>query len=85
MIGAGLKVDGDNIITGGNDGRLYKGLSDMILGCMSGDMLKDKRTFKVTVSDAGDEWKALLIPVRRDMKKMFNQIELGFDPDTIRR
>ena len=77
-----LKVDGDNIITGGNDGRLYKGLSDMILGCMSGDMLKDKRTFKVTVSDAGDEWKALLIPVRRDMKKMFNQIELGFDPDT---
>jgi len=45
-------------------------------------MLKDKRTFKVTVSDEGDEWKALLIPVRRDMKKMFNQIELGFDPDT---
>ena len=25
---------------------------------------------------------ALLIPVRRDMKKMFNQIELGFDPQT---
>ena len=83
-----LKVDGDNIMTGsdgtmnGDAGRLYKGLSDMILGCMSGQMLKDKRTFKVTVSDAGDEWKALLIPVRRDMKKMFNQIELGFDPDT---
>ena len=83
-----LKVDGDNIMTGsdgsmnGDAGRLYKGLSDMILGCMSGQMLKDKRTFKVTVSDAGDEWKALLIPVRRDMKKMFSQIELGFDPDT---
>ena len=83
-----LKVDGDNLMTGsdgsmnGDAGRLYKGLSDMILGCMSGQMLKDKRTFKVTVSDAGDEWKALLIPVRRDMKKMFSQIELGFDPDT---
>lgn len=84
-----LKVDGDNIMTGsdngamnGDAGRLYKGLSGMILGCMSGDMLKDKRTFKVTVTDVGGEWKALLIPVRRDMKKMFSQIELGFDPKT---
>ena len=82
-----LKVDGDNVMMGtesadGEAGRLFKGISSMILGCMSGDMLKDKRTFKVAVTDVGDEWKALLIPVRRDMKKMFTQIELGFDPDT---
>ena len=82
-----LKVDGDNIITGtesaeGEAGRLFKGISSMILGCMSGEMLKDRRTFRVTVTDEGEQWKALLIPVRRDMKKMFGQIELGFDPDT---
>lgn len=82
-----LKVDGDNIMMGtesgdGEAGRLFKGISSMILGCMSGEMLKDKRTFKVTVTDVGGEWKALLIPVRRDMKKMFSQIELGFDPAT---
>ena len=82
-----LKVDGDNIIMGtesaeGEAGRLFKGISSMILGCMSGEMLKDRRTFRVTVTDEGDQWKALLIPVRRDMKKMFTQIELGFDPDT---
>ena len=82
-----LKVDGDNIIMGtesaeGEAGRLFKGISSMILGCMSGEMLKDRRTFRVTVTDEGDQWKALLIPVRRDMKKMFSQIELGFDPDT---
>ena len=84
-----LKVDGNNIVTGfdesqlGQDmGRLYKSISDMILGCMSGELLKDKRTFRVTVTDTGDEWKAVLIPVRRDMKKVFNQIELGFDPET---
>ena len=82
-----LKVDGDNIIMGtesaeGEAGRLFKGISSMILGCMSGEMLKDKRTFRVTVTDEGDLWKALLIPVRRDMKKMFGQIELGFDPDS---
>lgn len=82
-----LKVDGDNIIMGtesaeGEAGRLFKGISSMILGCMSGEMLKDKRTFRVTVTDEGGEWKALLIPVRRDMKKMFGQIELGFDPAT---
>lgn len=82
-----LKVDGDNVIMGtesaeGEAGRLFKGISSMILGCMSGEMLKDKRTFRVTVTDEGGEWKALLIPVRRDMKKMFGQIELGFDPDT---
>ena len=34
------------------------------------------------MTDVGGEWKALLIPVRRDMKKMFSQIELGFDPAT---
>lgn len=82
-----LKVDGDNIIMGtesaeGEAGRLFKGISSMILGCMSGEMLKDRRTFRVTVTDEGDQWKALLIPVRRDMKKMFGQIELGFDPAT---
>lgn len=82
-----LKVDGDNIIMGtesaeGEAGRLFKGISSMILGCMSGEMLKDRRTFRVTVTDEGGEWKALLIPVRRDMKKMFGQIELGFDPAT---
>jgi hypothetical protein len=49
---------------------------------MSGELLKDKRTFRVTVTDTGDEWKALLMPVRRDLKKVFNQIELGFDPGT---
>ena len=82
-----LKVDSDNVIMGtesaeGEAGRLFKGISSMILGCMSGEMLKDKRTFRVTVTDEGGEWKALLIPVRRDMKKMFGQIELGFDPAT---
>ena len=82
-----LKVEGDNIMMGtesadGEAGRLFKGISSMILGCMSGEMLKDKRTFRVTVTDEGGEWKALLIPVRRDMKKMFGQIELGFDPAT---
>ncbi len=82
-----LKVDGDNIMMGtesadGEAGRLFKGISSMILGCMSGEMLKDKRTFRVTVTDEGGEWKALLTPVRRDMKKMFGQIELGFDPAT---
>ena len=82
-----LKVDGDNIIMGtesseGEAGRLFKGISSMILGCMSGEMLEDRRTFRVTVTDEGDQWKALLIPVRRDMKKMFSRIELGFDPDT---
>lgn len=84
-----LKVDGNKIIAGFDEselnadiGRLYKGISDMILGCMSGELLKDKRTFKVTVTDTGDEWKAVLIPVRRDMKKAFDMIELGFDPQT---
>lgn len=84
-----LKVDGDRIISGFDEaelnedmGRLYKSISDMILGCMSGELLKDKRTFRVTFTDLGNEWKAVLIPVRRDMKKIFNQIELGFDPGT---
>ena len=82
-----LKVDGDNVMMGtesadGDAGRLFKGISGMILGCMSGDMLKDKRTFRVSLTDTGNEWTAQLTPLRRDMKKMFNRIELGFDPGT---
>jgi outer membrane lipoprotein-sorting protein len=83
-----LKVDGDNVTVGsgqeaaGDAGRLYKGMSGMILGCMSGQMLKDNRTFSVYVTDTGAEWKAVMIPQRRDMKKMFSRIELGFDPET---
>ena len=73
--------DGHTAI-GSDAGRMFKGLSDIVLGCMSGKNLTDRRLFQTDVTVQDGEWVARLIPQRREMKRVFTSIVMVFDPST---
>lgn len=84
-------IDNDNISIdteqghadiGSDASRMFKGLAGIVLGCMSGQNLKDKRLFQTTVTEQDGQWVAVLIPQRRDMKRVFSEIIMMFDPGT---
>ena len=86
-----ITFDNDNISVdtgqgqteiGSDASRMFKGLAGIVLGCMSGENLKDKRLFQTTVSEQDNEWVAVLVPQRREMKRVFSEIVMVFDPAT---
>ena len=79
-----ISIDSDQGHTDiGNDAsRMFKGLAGIVLGCMSGQNLKDKRLFQTTVMEQDREWIAVLTPQRREMKRVFSEIVMVFDPET---
>ena len=79
-----ISIDSDQGHTDiGNDAsRMFKGLAGIVLGCMSGQNLKDKRLFQTTVTEQDREWVAVLVPQRREMKRVFSEIVMVFDPET---
>lgn len=62
--------------------RIYKGIADLIMGCMSGESLGDSRMFRTSFTDLGSVWVAEMRPVRKDLQRMFVSIVLNFDPST---
>lgn len=79
-----ISIDSDEGHTEiGNDAsRMFKGLAGIVLGCMSGQNLKDKRLFQTVVTEQNGEWVAFLVPQRREMKRVFSEIVMVFDPGT---
>lgn len=84
-------LDGDRIMVDNGEGetevsgeaaRMFKGLAGIMLGCMTGESLKDKRLFQTSVTEQDGEWVAVLVPQRREMKRVFTQIVMVFDPAT---
>ena len=73
--------DGDTEISG-EAARMFKGMAGIMLGCMTGESLKDKRLFQTSVTEKNGEWEAVLVPQRREIKRVFTQIVMVFDPAT---
>ena len=72
-------TDGKAEVLDGNSGRMYQGITNMIMGSASGKKLFDTSTFDVELYDDGACWKAEMTPKRRDMKRMFSQLVFHFD------
>ena len=81
-------LQGDSVITQSSkgksvsnvkDNRMMKGISSMIMGCVSGKKLFDEKLFSVTMLDEGGSYVAQMTPKRKDMRRMFNQITFKFD------
>jgi len=84
-------IDGDviSINNGGGEtqvngeaARMFKGMAGIMLGCMTGESLRDKRLFQTSVTEQDGEWVAVLVPQRREIKRVFTQIVMVFDPAT---
>jgi len=75
-------TDGKAEVLDGNSGRMYQGITSMIMGSASGKKLFDTTAFDIVFYDDGTCWKAEMTPKRRDMKRMFSQLVFHFDKKT---
>ena len=75
-------TDGKAEVLEGNAGRMYQGMVGLIMGSASGKKLFDTTVFDITLYDDNSFWRADMIPKRRDMKRMFNQLVFRFDKKT---
>ena len=75
-------TDGQAEALDGNSGRMYQGITSMIMSSASGKKLFDATTFDIVLYDDGAYWKAEMTPKRRDMKRMFSQLVFHFDKKT---
>jgi len=74
--------DGKKEVTDTNSNRMFKGLSDFIMGSISGQKLFDKTAFNIMIFDEGNNWRTELFPLKRDMKRMFQTIVFRFEKKT---
>ena len=59
--------------------KIFREIARIMMSSVVGDCLSDDRTFKTSISTAGGQWVATLLPQRKDMKQMFQKIILHFD------
>lgn len=59
--------------------KIFREIARIMMSSVVGDCLSDDRTFKTSISTAGNQWVATLLPQRKDMKQMFQKIILHFD------
>lgn len=61
--------------------KLFKEIARIMMNSVVGKCLSDEKDFKSKISSSGNEWMALLTPVRKDLKQMFKEINLYFSKD----
>lgn len=59
--------------------RMMKGITSMVMGCITGQQLLDQKSFKTALYDDGNCYRAELTPLRKDMKRMFSQMVMLFN------
>lgn len=61
-----------------NNNKLFKEVARIMLRTVTGKALSDAADFSIDVFDGGSLWKVILIPRKKDLKRMFNKIILSF-------
>lgn len=88
-----LVVEGDSIYTiangkrnslSGASGKMTRGLAQMMMQMTDGASLTNEKMFETTVADESITYRVVLVPKRRDMKRMMQQAVLTFDHKTLR-
>lgn len=77
-----LKSNNRNDIIDVQQNKLFKEIARIMMNSVVGKCLSDERDFKSKISNSGNEWMALLTPVRKDMRQMFKEIDLYFSKST---
>jgi len=75
-------TDGKSETIDPKQGRMYKGMADLIMGSASGKKLFDTSVFDVTMFDDGEMWMAEMVPLRKDMNRMFAKLVFRFSKET---
>ncbi|MBO4282545.1 MAG: outer membrane lipoprotein carrier protein LolA [Bacteroidales bacterium] len=84
-----LNIDGNNVAVTGkgadNKGANYqaKAMSRLILGCVNGNQLFDERMFSYRIYDDGKKYAVALVPKRKEMLRVFQEIVICFDKKSL--
>lgn len=62
-----------------NKNKMFKEIARLMMSSVVGNCLTDDNTFTVSIERASDEWVAKLVPIKRDMKQMWDCLILHFD------
>ncbi len=76
-----LKNDNRSDVIDVNQNRIFKEIARMMMNSIVGNCLSDAKSFKTTVEVSGNDWIATLIPLKRDMKQMWNRLVLHINPE----
>ena len=76
-----LKNDSRSDVIDVNQNRIFKEIARMMMNSIVGNCLSDEKSFRTTVEVSGSDWVATLIPLKRDMKQMWNKLILHIRPD----
>lgn len=74
-----LKKDKRNDVIDINKNKVFKEIARMMMNSVVGKCLNDTKTFSTTITSSGKGYVATLIPLRKDIKQMYNKIILHFD------
>lgn len=79
--GDDVTIDRDGLteVLRGNQSRMVKGLTRMIIGNLEGSIFTDEKMFKAELTLADGLITATLIPQKRDYKKIWSKLVLYYD------
>lgn len=67
------------ITMNGAGSKMNKGIARILMGCIEGKFLTDTKAFQVEINTSAQGWTASLMPLRSEMKQLFQSIEITFD------
>lgn len=59
--------------------KMFKEIARLMMNSIMGKSLSDHKSFDVTIGESAGEWVASLVPLKRDLKQMWQKLELHFD------
>ena len=75
-----LKNGSRNDIIDVNRNTMFKEIARIMMNSIVGANLTEDQSFKVQMNTTGKEWTATLVPLRKEMKRMFQQVVLHYHP-----
>ena len=61
-----------------NQNKIFKEIAQIMMNSVVGKCLQDDKSFKTTIQETASEYVATLLPQKKNMKQMFQQIVLHF-------
>lgn len=74
-----LKNQKRNDVIDVNQNKMFKEIARIMMNSVVGNSLTDDKNFKTAITATSTEWIATLLPLRKDMKQMFQKIILHFN------
>ena len=74
-----LKNNNRNDVIDVNQNKLFREIAQIMISSVVGNCLSDDRNFKTSISATQKEWVATLLPLRKNMRQLFQKIILHFN------